>query len=220
VRQAILVIFLVGAAFLGGAFVNGPGLHWAQARLIRSLGLTNGGEIASIDLKPTGGPEAISDGVAPAKPIVNMPPSPRPTVPAAALESQPSGLQPKGSQAMSAPSDPDVTPAILDSLAALLPSSPSPPHSGSSMASAAPKPGGKERAPWSTLERKMQALGVSRFMIDGEVGGQVVFSCLIPIAGRQAVTQRFEAGGDDIAQAADATLRRIGLWRAAQAASK
>ena len=30
VRQAILVIVLVAASFLGGAFVNGPGLHSAR----------------------------------------------------------------------------------------------------------------------------------------------------------------------------------------------
>jgi hypothetical protein len=44
----------------------------------------------------------------------------------------------------------------------------------------------------------------------------VVFSCLIPLAGRQAVAQRFEAEGEDATQAARAALRRIALWRAAQ----
>ena len=34
VRQLVLVIVLVGAAFLGGAFVNGPGLRWVQAQVI------------------------------------------------------------------------------------------------------------------------------------------------------------------------------------------
>jgi hypothetical protein len=73
---------------------------------------------------------------------------------------------------------------------------------------------------WAILERKMQTLGVSRFMIEAEPGGRVVFSCLIPLAGRQAVAQRFEAEGDDILQAAHAAVRRIGLWRATQARSK
>ena len=36
-RQAILVVVLVGASFLGGAFVNGPGLQWAKTRLLRLL---------------------------------------------------------------------------------------------------------------------------------------------------------------------------------------
>ena len=39
---------------------------------------------------------------------------------------------------------------------------------------------------------------------------------LIPVAGRQAVTERFEAEGDDIIQSARAVLRRIVLWRATQ----
>ena len=70
---------------------------------------------------------------------------------------------------------------------------------------------------WSA---RCRSLGVSRFTIEAEPGGRVVFSCLIPLAGRQAVTQRFEAEGDDIVQAAHAALRRIGLWRATQASSK
>src|SRR5271166_4570769 len=53
VRQLFLVVILVGASFLGGAFVNGPGLQWAQVRLLRSFGLNNGGEIASVELKAT-----------------------------------------------------------------------------------------------------------------------------------------------------------------------
>jgi hypothetical protein len=70
------------------------------------------------------------------------------------------------------------------------------------------------------IERKMQTLGVSRFTIEAVPGGQVIFSCLIPVAGRQAITQRFEAQGDDIAQAARTALRRIGLWQATEAVSK
>ena len=50
-RQAILIIFLIAAAFLGGAFVNGPGLQWAQLRVLRLVGLSNGGEIAAVDLE-------------------------------------------------------------------------------------------------------------------------------------------------------------------------
>jgi hypothetical protein len=62
----------------------------------------------------------------------------------------------------------------------------------------------------------MQSLGVSHYTMDGEPGGRVVFSCLIPLAGRQAVTQRFEAEGDDMVHAAQAALRRIALWQATQ----
>ncbi len=53
-RQFFFVVAMVGAAFLGGAVVNGPGLHWVQARLLDYMGLKDGGEIASIDLPPAG----------------------------------------------------------------------------------------------------------------------------------------------------------------------
>ena len=49
-RQAIFVVVMVGAAFLGGAVVNGPGLHWVQARLLDYMGLQDGGEITSMNL--------------------------------------------------------------------------------------------------------------------------------------------------------------------------
>ena len=64
-RQAILVALLMSASFLGGAFVNGPALNWAQTRVLRSLGLSDGGEIASIDLDATPSSDTASDGSAP-----------------------------------------------------------------------------------------------------------------------------------------------------------
>jgi len=267
VRQAILVIVLVAASFLGGAFVNGPGLQWAQTRLLRSLGLSNGGEIASVDLKATASTETIPDGLGPAKAVVDMMPGALAAVPAVVAivaenessehnasdrhplsqpqpkskhggaespRSQPSAASApspprlsaaltKTSTGVSAPLDPHVTPAILDSLAALLPSTPpvvSSPLPASSRSPSAPKSVGDSGDEWAILERKMQTLGVSRFMIEAEPGGRVVFSCLIPLAARQAIAQRFEAEGDDMVQAAHAALRRIGLWRATQAPSK
>jgi len=69
---------------------------------------------------------------------------------------------------------------------------------------------------WALLESRMQTLGVSRYTVEGEPGGHVVFACLIPLAGRQAITQRFEAEGEDMIQAAHAASRRIVLWRATQ----
>lgn len=69
---------------------------------------------------------------------------------------------------------------------------------------------------WTILESKMQTLGVSRFTIEGKPGGSIVFACLIPVAGRQAVAERFEAEGDDVIRAAQSVLRRIVLWRTTQ----
>jgi len=67
---------------------------------------------------------------------------------------------------------------------------------------------------WVLLERKLQTLGVVRYTAEGTPGGSVVFSCLIPLAGSQAITQRFEGEGDDIVHASQAVIRRIALWRA------
>jgi hypothetical protein len=111
----------------------------------------------------------------------------------------------------------------MDSLASLMPApAPAPPEglTPAAPAPAPPQPRPTPEAPgdddWTTLARKMQALGVSRYTIEGLPGGRVLFSCLIPLAGRQAVTQRFEAEGADAVQAARAALRRVALWRAAQ----
>lgn len=70
---------------------------------------------------------------------------------------------------------------------------------------------------WAEVRRSLRVLGVSRYGIDGETGGRVRFHCLIPLAGRRAVGQHFEAEGDDEIQAARAALRRVALWRATEA---
>jgi hypothetical protein len=283
VRKAMLVIVLVAASFLGGAFVNGPGLQWAETRVLRSLGLNNGGEIASVDLKPAVGSETSLDELRSAKPGTRISEGPRAPIPSILTEDEssqpdnanrPSALQtrPKSNSvgvdtpsselrattpsSMKRPVTPSkalkqqVTPAdsnvkqaslssrpvgsgdaerpdanakpdILDTLAALLPSnsefsasgSPAPP---SPPAASAQKPFLDGSDSWTVLERKMQSLGITRYTIEGQPGDHVVFSCLIPLAGRQAIAQRFEAEGDDMVQAAQSALRRITLWRATQ----
>jgi hypothetical protein len=65
----------------------------------------------------------------------------------------------------------------------------------------------------------MRALGVSRYWIEGEPGGRAHFRCVIPLAGRRAVGQQFEAEGDDALEAADSALRRVTLWRATEPTS-
>ncbi len=107
---------------------------------------------------------------------------------------------------------------LVDSLAGLLPpgenvSSGLSPPAQSSTGRKSTRVAGDE---WTILESKMQALGVSRFTVEGKPGGSIVFACLIPVAGRQAVTERFEAEGDDVIRAAQSVLRRIVLWRATQ----
>ena len=71
-------------------------------------------------------------------------------------------------------------------------------------------------ADWQEVRRALKVRGVSRYGTDGEPGGRVRFHCLIPLAGRRAVGQHFEAEGDDEFQAARAALRRVALWRATE----
>ena len=85
-RKAILVIVLVAASFLGGAFVNGPGLQWVETRVLRSLGLNNGGEIASVDLKPAGNSEMGPDELRLARPGIDVPKGPHAPVPSVLAE--------------------------------------------------------------------------------------------------------------------------------------
>lgn len=70
---------------------------------------------------------------------------------------------------------------------------------------------------WAEVRKSLQALGVSRYGTEGEPGGRVRFYCVIPLAGRRAVSQHFEAEGDDDLEAARAALRRVALWRATEA---
>jgi hypothetical protein len=281
VRQFILVILLVSAAFLGGAFVNGPGLQWAQSRILRLLGLTNNGEIAAVDLEPSSNGEI---GPEPAEPVAkpaDIPPNAITPTPSIASENKPfkrhpsnkaSPLQlepestkndlsldqsgpsflgsatsphsvtksssdtlaspdaavklaggdsrpPSSRGSMMPPNGATSTPQFVNGLAALLPpSGNSLPDLGSPEA---PSSAGRKSTrvvedEWVLLESRMQTLGVTRFTIEGKPGGPIVFACLIPVAGRQAVAERFEAEGDDVIHAAQSVLRRIVLWRATQ----
>jgi hypothetical protein len=81
---------------------------------------------------------------------------------------------------------------------------------------AEPAPATPAGTGWADLRRRMRELGVSRYWVEGEPDGPARFRCVIPLAGRRAVGQQFEAEGDDDFQAADAALRRVALWRATE----
>lgn len=81
-------------------------------------------------------------------------------------------------------------------------------------------PAGAEPADWAGVRKALRALGVSRYGTDAEPNGQARFHCVIPLAGRRAVGQHFEAEGDDELQAARAALRRVTLWRATEAPNR
>ena len=72
-----------------------------------------------------------------------------------------------------------------------------------------------EAESWEEIRRSMTELGVGRYWVEGELGGTIRFRCVVPTAGERAVSQHFEAEGDDLAEAARDALRRIALWRAA-----
>ena len=115
-----------------------------------------------------------------------------------------------------APLDPGVAPALLASL------SPAPAPAAEVKPEPKPKPVSPSTTTaarggdWDELRRKLIAQGVTRYTVEVDTQGRTVFSCLIPLAGKQAVSQRFEADGDDEFEAAKTVLRRIKLWRATQ----
>lgn len=249
-RQVLLVIVLVGAAFGGGALVSGPGFRWAQEHLLDYMGLKDGGEIDTLDLAPH-----QADGKPVAEPIAGRtaatampsavappPPAPAPKVTEPFTEAQaaaPASPPPPAPVPTAEPAKANP-PALLGALNAMLtpPQAPAPPTAASSEPAladpalapsslptleAAPAPASSSAPPataagpggeWAEIRRKLDAAGVSRYTIEGEPGGRVVFACLIPLAGKQAVSQRFEAEGEDEFQAAQAVLKRINLWRA------
>lgn len=272
-RQFLLVIVLVGAAFGGGALVSGPGFRWAQEHLLDYMGLKDGGEIDSLELTPppdaqakkagaaddepprapepkvapAPAPAAASDLAAapPVAPEANPPTLPEPKVTEPFKETQaarPESPSPSPSPAPAAEPAKGGGPALLGALSSILSpapaASPTPPPTGTAQPKAEPpalldpgvspssipahEPSPAPAAPataggdWAEVRRKLAAAGVSRYEIVGDPAGPVVFSCLIPLAGKQAVTQRFEAEGDDELQAALSALKRINLWRASQ----
>jgi len=68
-------------------------------------------------------------------------------------------------------------------------------------------------SPWERFEARMEALEVGRYWIEGVPGGDVRFRCLVPVVGEGAVSQHFEAEAPTTAEAVEAALRRIQLWK-------
>ncbi len=147
-------------------------------------------------------PPAASIPIAAVSPSAFEPPAPLPTL----KDREPGGAPP--SPIAAAPVDPDVNLAALaqDTGPPRLETPPDP----------APAPGVRVPDDWAAVRRKMRALGVARYGIEGEPDGRVRFHCVIPLAGRRAVGQQFEAEGDDVIEAAQTALRRVALWRATE----
>ncbi|WP_165075887.1 hypothetical protein [Paludisphaera rhizosphaerae] len=254
-RQFLLVIVLVAAAFGGGALVSGPGFRWAQEHLLDYMGLKDGGEIDSLELTPPPGAQAKPNTLmASSEPPRAPEPKPAPAPAPAATADLPVLPEPKVTEPFKetqaalagSPATPTPTPApaaepakggggggpaLLGALSSILTPAPAPaeqpkpktdspppldlgvaPSSLPAAESSTAATGGD----WAEIRRKLAAAGVSKYQVEGDPSGRVVFSCLIPLAGKQAVSQRFEAEGDDEVQAAQSVLKRINLWRASQ----
>jgi hypothetical protein len=81
VRKVLLAVMLMGAAFAGGAVVNGPGLHWLREKVFTRL--DDGGETPSVETAPQ-----VADAGIPSAPVPTLASASAPP-PAAASSAQP-----------------------------------------------------------------------------------------------------------------------------------
>ncbi len=262
-RQVLLAILLVGAAFAGGAAVNGPGLRWVRDNVLKKM--ADDGEAPTPEVSGNGDhgmpsapvPTVVNDSppqenpktddndqVAPKK---DPTPAPRSRLKA---ETPAPKTEPKTRATLALPGAPESlatvppleapddaeAPRKTGDKTGQTPSWADMPDSAPA-AAVVPKPYRKEGdhdsdvasaampaiksspssiADWTELRRKMSALGVARYGFEGEPSGRVRFHCVIPLAGRRAVGQQFEAEGDNEFEAARTALRRVALWRATE----
>lgn len=75
-------------------------------------------------------------------------------------------------------------------------------------------PAGAGSKRWGAIDQRLRALGVQRFWIEGEPGQPIRFRCVVPLVGRTAMSQMFEAEGADLESAAEVVVKRITIWRA------
>ncbi|WZO98513.1 hypothetical protein EP7_000093 [Isosphaeraceae bacterium EP7] len=185
-------------------------------------------------------PALARKGQAPA-PDAEAPKLPTAGLPTVADPTAPEPLDPKALSLSSPPAGPDTAPppdfgppiqaagSLLADLTAPAPA-PAPPAlpvdpavapAAVAPAVQAPNPlspsGGRAGSrDWSELRRKLRAAGVARYELKAEPEGRAHIACLIPLAGRRAVAQQFEAEGADECAAVEAVLRRIALWKATE----
>ncbi len=218
-RKALFVIVLVGASFAGGAVINGPGLHWAQAMVLNRLGIAE-----------DKGPEVVVAGgeLAGPRPIEEIPSSPIPPLVLDPIDTKkkpaPAAEKPETAVARSTMPPPVLSPVPEPVPPPLEPLATSKDREHDALVLAASTTGEPTPAAafagvandWTAVRRELKALGVSRYGTEGEPSGRVRFHCVIPLAGRRAVGQHFEAEGDDELQAARAAIKRVALWRATE----
>ncbi len=245
-RRAVFALLLIGAAFAGGAAINGPGLVWVQRNflggpsiIVDPAGPNHAGGSAprqfptakasplEVDLTPSASkarPKAAEPGATELA-LADAPPMPESsTSPASALAPLP---KPDGAP----PEDDPPVPPLPSEIAPASPPEPAtlprldPPPKADPVArlasveppATAPSPATAPGSTWPELRKRMKDLGVVRYTIEGETEGRVKFRCVIPVEGLKAVSHHFEAEGDDATQAAEAALKRIALWKATAA---
>ena len=236
VRKAFFAAVLVAASFAGGAAMNGPALAWARS-MLKDQGLAAARPRAAAPTPPLAGAPAPKEDPADPPPDFPAAPGPALVLDAPRLGPPPTpGPAPKPPKADAGPwkagdepKDPeppgrDAEPEPLDPKALGL--DPGAPKEAPAARASAPATkadpavdhagGDRPARDWGDLRRRMKALGVARYWVEGEPGGPSRFRCVIPTAGGRAVGQHFEAEGDDDLQAADAALGRVALWKATE----
>jgi hypothetical protein len=192
----------------------------AQIRLAKAPGAENSGP-EPLELMPSPLPVPSDTRADPARdqaqtptraPAQNPAPTPAPASAPAQAENWPDA--PGSAPAAAVPPRP-FEPSRSGSASAEAGTAPAP-ASEASTPSPSPSLSPASSTGWTEIRRRMSALGVSRYRIEGEPGGRVRFFCIIPLAGRRAVAQHFEAEGDDELEAAETALRRVDLWRATE----
>jgi hypothetical protein len=221
-RKALLVLALVSASFAGGAFINGPGLAWLRT----SLGLPM--------LEVEAPREESAKPAAPSPQSFDPAPPAALRRPASSADATKPAVAPKAEAVAErdsvAPGFADYAPPRLEPPASTSErSAPVPKRDRDVVRSVAEKseqpeakakpvqqpPSANTATAWADALRRMKALGVSRYWVEGAPGDAVRLRCVVPLVGRDAVAQMFEATSDDLLSAADTVLRHITLWKAA-----
>ncbi|MFO0959746.1 MAG: hypothetical protein U0800_20300 [Isosphaeraceae bacterium] len=213
-RKVLLVLLMVAASFAGGAAINGPGLDWARDRFHDYLAELFGTPIEPSPASPKPAiAQADDDPAMPIAPVPDLVIGGAPTVrheaerPAAAVstatpDEEPAPLplpvpaaEPPPARQVARTSDPSVARTALPTDAST---------------------GATDPGSWAAVRRRMQDLGVKQYWVEGQPGGLVRFRCVIPLAGKNAMAQHFEAEAADEFRAAEAALRRVVLWKATE----
>ncbi len=66
---------------------------------------------------------------------------------------------------------------------------------------------------WKVIQSQLIRLGVTRYIIEGNAKGRVIFRCEIAEPGHADICRRFEAEGNDMIDAARAVMKRVSLWK-------